>query len=148
MLFPSQFVNVKLLINTLHDAVSVPAAAIQRGPNGDYVYVVKDDDTVEMRPVTTDLTQKETTVVAKGLRAGEVVVTDGVDKLRDGAAVSVRHPGDIEDTSAPASRTAATAATEATGAAPRAGRGARRGNAPGPQRPGANASGGSARGSQ
>ncbi len=90
-LFPSQFVNVRMLVNTLKEAVSVPAAAVQRGPNDNsYVYVVQPDESVEMRQITPGLTQEETTVIDHGLKAGEMVVTDGVDKLRDGTKVIVR----------------------------------------------------------
>jgi multidrug efflux system membrane fusion protein len=89
-LFPNQFVNARLLIDTIRDTVLVPTAAIQRSPQATFVYVVKSDRSVEMRNVTLKLTEGETTAVASGLTAGETVVTDGVDKLQQGTKVSPR----------------------------------------------------------
>jgi multidrug efflux system membrane fusion protein len=92
-LFPNQFVNARLLVDTIHNAVIVPTPAIQRGPDSTYVYVVKgdgDNKTVEARNVTPGVSEGENTVVSSGLAAGEVVVTDGVDKLTAGAKVSQR----------------------------------------------------------
>ena len=87
-LFPNQFVNVKLLVNTLHNQIVVPAAAIQRGASGTFVYVVNTGDhTVSMRTVTLGQTQEDKVAVAKGLNAGDTVVVDGADRLRDGATV-------------------------------------------------------------
>jgi membrane fusion protein, multidrug efflux system len=88
-LYPNQFVNVRLLVDTLRRAVLVPTAAIQRSPQSTYVYVVKPDSTVEMRTVEVQMTEGDTTAVAKGLAAGEVVVVDGVDKLQPGTAVAL-----------------------------------------------------------
>jgi multidrug efflux system membrane fusion protein len=92
-LFPNQFVNARLLVDTIHNAVIVPTPAIQRGPDSTYVYVVKGekgDQTVESRNVTPGVSEGENTVVTSGLAADEVVVTDGVDKLTGGAKVVVR----------------------------------------------------------
>lgn len=89
-LFPNQFVNVRLLLDVDEDAVVVPAAAVQRGPQGTYVYVVKADQTVEVRPVSVGPTEGGQTSITKGVAPGEVVVTDGVDKLRAGTAVRVK----------------------------------------------------------
>jgi multidrug efflux system membrane fusion protein len=89
-LFPNQFVNVRLLLDVRPDATIVPAAAIQRGPKGPFVYVVKADQTVEARPVTIGLTEGSDTSIDSGLSPGEVAVVDGADKLRPGAAVEVR----------------------------------------------------------
>jgi multidrug efflux system membrane fusion protein len=89
-LFPNQFVNVRLLLDVLKGATLVPTTAIQRGPNGTYVYVVKADKTVEMRPVTLGVTAGNQAAIASGLAAGEVAVVDGADKLRTGTAVEVR----------------------------------------------------------
>jgi membrane fusion protein, multidrug efflux system len=88
-LWPGQFVNVRVLIDTLRQVVVVPTAAIQRGPNGTFVYVVKDDNTVTVRRVT--LTQQDDvrTVVATGLQAGERVVTTGFARLTEGSQVAV-----------------------------------------------------------
>jgi membrane fusion protein, multidrug efflux system len=92
-LFPNQFVNVQLLVRTLDNVVTVPTAAIQRGsPNGQpgsYVYVVKDDDTVAVQAITTGPTDGSMTAVNSGLSAGQRVVVDGADRLRDGLHVNV-----------------------------------------------------------
>lgn len=86
-LFPNQFVNVRLIIDTLEDAVVVPSAAIQRGAPGIYVYVVQEDHRVALRVVTLGPVQGERTVVQSGVAASESVVIDGVDNLRDGIKV-------------------------------------------------------------
>ena len=91
-LFPNQFVNVRLLVDTLHRTVLIPTAAIQRSPQATYVYVVKPDSTVEMRTVDVQLTEGDTTSVQKGVSAGEVVVVDGVDKLQPGTLVALAKP--------------------------------------------------------
>lgn len=91
-LFPNQFVNAKLLVDTLHQAVIIPTAALQRGPQGTYVYVVKPDRTVELRPVAVQATEGDATAIQTGLKAGEMVVTDGMEKLRPGSAVSLAKP--------------------------------------------------------
>jgi multidrug efflux system membrane fusion protein len=89
-LFPNQFVNARLLVNTIQHAIIVPAAAIQRGPQRTFVYVVTAGNTVESRDVAVSMTDDDQSVVASGLAAGEVVVTDGVDRLQPGGSVSVR----------------------------------------------------------
>ena len=86
-LFPNQFVNARLLVNTLHGTVTVPAAALQRSPQSTFVYVVKPDKTVEVRNVIVALTEGEDAAIQSGLTAGEQVVVDGVDKLHQGAKV-------------------------------------------------------------
>ena len=87
-LFPNQFVNARLLLETKKGATVVPAAAIQRGPQGTtFAYVVKPDKTVEVRPVKVALTQGNFAVVASGVTPGEQVVTDGQDKLQGGSRV-------------------------------------------------------------
>jgi multidrug efflux system membrane fusion protein len=86
-LFPNQFVNARLLVNTLHNAVTVPTAAIQRSPQSTFVYVVKPDKTVEVRNVTVQLSEGNDTSLEAGVQPGEQVVVDGVDKLRPGAKV-------------------------------------------------------------
>jgi multidrug efflux system membrane fusion protein len=88
-LWPGQFVNVRLLVDTLKSVVVAPAEAIQRGPNGPYVYVVTSDDTVSMRQVTITRQDEKHAVIADGLTAGEKVVTSGFGRLKDGATVSV-----------------------------------------------------------
>jgi membrane fusion protein, multidrug efflux system len=88
--FPNQFVNARLLVDTISHAVIVPSAAIQRGPQATFVYVVTPGNTVESRNVTVSLTDGDETAVASGLSAGDVVVTDGVDRLQPGAHVAAR----------------------------------------------------------
>jgi membrane fusion protein, multidrug efflux system len=90
-LFPNQFVNIRLLVDTVKDAIVVPVAAIQRGQPGTFVYRVKPDDTVEVRVVETGATDGEKIAVVKGLAIGDEVVIDGTDRLRDGA--KIRRPG-------------------------------------------------------
>jgi multidrug efflux system membrane fusion protein len=101
-LFPNQFVNPRLLIDTLKGVVLVPNAAIQRSTQSTFVFVVKEDQTVDARPVEVRLTEGDTTVVAKGLAAGETVVTEGVDKLQAGAKVEASRPGAPAPAGAPA----------------------------------------------
>jgi len=86
-LFPNQFVNVRLLADTVKDAVVVPVAAIQRGQPGTFVYLAKADDTVEIRVVELGATDGEKVAILRGLRVGDQVVIDGVDRLRDGAKI-------------------------------------------------------------
>lgn len=88
-LFPNQFVNVKLMLDTLHDATVIPASALQRGANGLFVYVIGDDDRVSVRNVKTGVSEGDRVQVIDGLRPGERVVTDGSDRLRDGSKVTV-----------------------------------------------------------
>jgi multidrug efflux system membrane fusion protein len=88
-LFPNQFVNARLRIETRHGATLVPTAAIQRGTPGTYFYVVGADRTVSVRPVVLGPTSGEIVAVDKGLSPGEQVVTDGTDKLRQGAKVEL-----------------------------------------------------------
>ena len=119
-LFPSQFVNARLLLDTIHDAVLVPTNAVQNGPQGQFVYVVRKSaaqpeaagatpapgdeksdaakparttaDTVTIRNVTTGVSSGTDIVISKGLQAGEVVVTDGTEHLREGSKVTVPPP--------------------------------------------------------
>jgi membrane fusion protein, multidrug efflux system len=88
-LFPNQFVNARLLVNTLRNAVVVPVAALQRSPQATYVYLVKPDKTVESRNVTVQLTEGDDATIGSGLQPGDMVVIDGVDKLRPGMKVDV-----------------------------------------------------------
>jgi membrane fusion protein, multidrug efflux system len=86
-LFPNQFVNVRLLVDTVKDATVVPVAAIQRGQPGIFVYLVKADDTVEIRVVELGATDGERVAITKGLQVGDQVVIDGTDRLREGAKI-------------------------------------------------------------
>ena len=92
-LFSNQFVNARLLVDTLRRVVIVPSAALQRSPQNTFVYVVKPDSTVEMRNVAIQLTQGDDTVIRQGVAAGEVVVIDGVDKLQQGSKVALNMAG-------------------------------------------------------
>lgn len=86
-LFPNQFVNVKLMLGTLKQALVVPSSAIQQGNAGAYVYLVGADSTVSVRAIEAGAAEAGVTVVNKGLNEGDQVVTDGLDKLRDGSKV-------------------------------------------------------------
>ena len=92
-LFPNQFVNVRLLLEVRKDAVIIPAPAIQRGPQGTFVYAVKGDQSAEVRPVTMGVTEGNDVSISAGLSPGDLVVVDGADKLQDGGKVEVRVPG-------------------------------------------------------
>ncbi|HZQ19745.1 MAG TPA: MdtA/MuxA family multidrug efflux RND transporter periplasmic adaptor subunit [Terriglobales bacterium] len=92
-LWPNQFVNVHLLLETQKNVTVVPSAAVQRGPQGDYVYVMKPDKTVEVRPVNTSVTQGSLSLIASGVTPGEMVVTDGQDKLQQGSRVEPHTQG-------------------------------------------------------
>ncbi|WP_295999864.1 efflux RND transporter periplasmic adaptor subunit [Rugamonas sp.] len=128
-LFPSQFVNVRLQLRTIKDAVMVPVTALRHGSNGDFVYVLKADKTVSLRPVTRGQATVDKIQIVTGLQVGEQVITEGADRLKDGAKVIL--PGDKPRgaggkggkgrgaADAPAAASAATAAnaTNATNAA-------------------------------
>jgi multidrug efflux system membrane fusion protein len=89
-LWPNQFVNIRLLLETKQNATTVPAAAIQRGSQGTFAYVVKPDNTVEPRVVKVGVTEGNLASIDSGLQPGEMVVTDGQDKLQPGAKVEVQ----------------------------------------------------------
>jgi len=91
-LFPNEFVNIHLLVDTLQNATLVPSPAVQDGAPGAYVYVVNPDDTVSVQNVTTGPTDGTNTVITKGVKPGDVVVTDGVDRLKDGSKISIAGP--------------------------------------------------------
>ncbi len=91
-LFPNQFVNIHLLLDVRKNSTIVPSVAVQRGPQGTFVYVVKTDKTVEARTVNVALTESNQSAIDSGLQVGEVVVTDGQDKLQNGAKVETRSP--------------------------------------------------------
>jgi multidrug efflux system membrane fusion protein len=118
-LFPSQFVNARLLVDTVTGAVVVPNAAIQLGAMGSFVYVVKDDNTVAVRKIVPGAADATRTVVTDGLAVGEKVVIDGADRLREGSKVKLAAPK------------ADGAAPGADGAAGGSGRGSGSGDGPG-----------------
>lgn len=89
-LWPNQFVNVRLLLETRKNALVIPSAAIQRGPQGTYVYTVKPDKTVDVRSISVSVSQDNMTAIASGIAPGDVVVTDGQDKLEAGSKVEPR----------------------------------------------------------
>lgn len=93
-LFPNQFVNARLLLEVKRGMTIVPSAAVQRGPKGTFVYVVKEDKTVAVRPVIVGATQGDDASITSGLTPEEVVVVDGTEKLREGSKVDVRNPGE------------------------------------------------------
>lgn len=112
-LFPNQFVNVDLLVNTLPSAIIIPSAAVQRGAPGTYVYVIGTDNTVSVRKIALGPSANDKVSITDGLKPGEKVVVDGADKLREGAKVTepdvsgapprpARQPG--EGPGAPAAR--------------------------------------------
>ena len=90
-LFPNQFVNARLLLDVKRGTTLVPSAALQRGPKGTFVYVVKDDQTVGVRPVTVGVAHGEEASIDQGLSPDELVVVDGTEKLREGSKVDVRN---------------------------------------------------------
>lgn len=92
-LFPNQFVNVRLRVETRKEALLIPLAALQRGTKGSFVYVVGPESAVSVRPVVPGPASGDVVAIEQGLAAGEQVVTDGLDKLREGAKVEVTTPG-------------------------------------------------------
>ncbi len=90
VLFPNQFVNVRLLLDTLRGATTLPVAAIQRGSQGTFVYLLRDDQTVTVRPVRLGPTEGNTVALLEGIQPGDQAVIDGTDKLREGAKVEVK----------------------------------------------------------
>jgi len=88
-LYPNEFVNVQLLVDTLHNAVLVPTPAVQTGAPGDYVFLVNADDTASVHKVTLGPSNGQYTAILSGLSAGQTVVTDGTDRLSDGAKIRV-----------------------------------------------------------
>ena len=104
-LFPNQFVNVRLLLDVMHDATIIPTSALERGSGGLFVYIVQADKTVAVRNIKTGPTEGERVAVTDGLQVGEVVVTSGADRLRDGSKVEL--PGDNPQPAANAQKPAA-----------------------------------------
>jgi multidrug efflux system membrane fusion protein len=89
-LWPGQFVKAEVVLGIEPEALSVPAPAVQLGPQGPYIFVVKDGNVAEVRPITISRTQVGESVVSRGLKAGEQVVTDGQLRLVNGATVTIK----------------------------------------------------------
>jgi multidrug efflux system membrane fusion protein len=89
-LWPGEFVHVRVLLNTRKNAVTIPAVALQRGPEGYYVWVVKPDETVEQRSITAQTVGEDTVIASKGLNAGETIVLEGQSRLDVGTRVAAR----------------------------------------------------------
>jgi multidrug efflux system membrane fusion protein len=92
LLFPNQFVNVRMVVETRADATLVPTAAIQRGALGTFVFLVRQDQTVSVTPVKVGATEGETTEIQSGVEPGNLVVVDGADKLREGSKIEMIDP--------------------------------------------------------
>jgi len=124
-LWPNQFVNIHLELATAKDALVIPAAAVQRGPDGNLAYVMNPDHKIAIQPVTIALTQGNIAVISSGLQEGEQVVTEGQDKLRAGSLVSPKMAPRTEapqsagapQSSSPAGRRSAAPASPASGPA-------------------------------
>jgi multidrug efflux system membrane fusion protein len=144
-LWPGQFVNIRVLINTLRQVVVVPTAAVQRGPDGTFVYVVKDDNTVSVRPVTVRQQDDLQAVIATGLMAAERVVTTGFGRLADGTKVEATSAEDAGQVSTdPSQRPARPAGGAPKGKGQGQGQGQRQqgaANVPGAVAPGTGAPG-------
>ena len=91
-LWPGEFVRIRILITTRKDAVTIPPVAVQRGPNGLYIWVVKPDNTVDQRSIETTPVNNDLTIVTKGITAGEQVVVNGQYRLDAGSRVDAKTP--------------------------------------------------------
>jgi membrane fusion protein, multidrug efflux system len=100
-LFPQQFVNIRLLVDSLADQLVVPNVAIQNGQQGTFVYAVDDQSRVHLKTVRAGITTETTTQILSGISEGEHVVVDGTDRLIEGAPVRVRQPGEVDAADGP-----------------------------------------------
>jgi multidrug efflux system membrane fusion protein len=118
MLFPNQFVNARLLVDVIHNATIVPTSAVLNGSIGQFVYVVKPDNTVTVRTVKVGPVDGERTSIASGLQVGERVVTDGSDRLKEGAKITIpaEHPAGASGASGASGAAGASWAAGASGA--------------------------------
>lgn len=91
-LWPNEFVNIRLLLDTQKNALTMPTAAVQRGNQGAFAFVVEPDDTVQVKPVKLGVTEGNLVAVEEGLKAGDMVVTDGQDRLQPNSRVEIRQP--------------------------------------------------------
>jgi multidrug efflux system membrane fusion protein len=105
-LFPNEFVNIKILVDTLTQAVLVPTPAVLSGAPGDYVYLANADNTVNVRKVTLGPSDGKNTAILSGLAVGDTVVIDGTDRLSDGAKISISAAKAAPDSAAPAAQSA------------------------------------------
>ena len=122
-LFPNQFVNARLLIDTKRQTLIVPAAAIQHSPTSAFVYRVRTDTSVEIKNVSTSVTEGDDVAVDQGLDPGDLVVIDGIDKLEQGSKVAVRKTGAPGGAMSSATSNQPSTAAPSPAAAPRTGRG-------------------------
>ena len=126
-LFPNQFVNIRLLLDTHKNVVIMPTAGVQRGVPGTFVYLVNPDNTVSVRKIELGITDGDNVEVKSGLQPGDKIVIDGADKLRDGAKINVRTEADTNVTPAGPSAGPSTGSSAAPAAAPdNAGKGGKR----------------------
>ncbi len=100
-LWPGQFASVRIMFPSLKDAVTVPSQAVQTGQKGEYVFVVKEDMTVDIRPVKTGARAEGAVVILAGLAAGEQIVTDGQIRLGPGAKIEIRKSGQTDPAKTP-----------------------------------------------
>ncbi len=121
-LYPQQFVNVLLLLDTLHGATLIPQSGVQRGAPGTYVYAVNADQTVSARKVTVGPGDANNVTITAGLKPGDMVVVDGSDKLKDGAKVLVRQSGAAHPGAGAAAGAGSDARTPAAGQRGQSGR--------------------------
>jgi membrane fusion protein, multidrug efflux system len=112
-LYPNQFVNIQLLLDTHKDVTTMPTAGVQRGVPGTFVYLVNSDDTVSVRKIELGVTDGDRVEVRSGLQPGDKIVVDGADKLRDGAKINVR--AEAPDPNAPAAAPGAAPGAEKAG---------------------------------
>lgn len=103
VLFPNQYLDARVLVDTEKNVVIVPVAAVQHGPDSTFIYVVKPDKSVEVRTITEGVEQGNSAVIEKGIKPGEMCVTDGVDKLQEGTRVVVRTPASTQQAAQEAS---------------------------------------------
>lgn len=128
-LWPGQFVNVRLLLNTLEQVVVVPTSAVQRGPDGTFVYVVGSDNKAAVRPVTIGLQDEKQTVLNAGVKVSELVVTTGFARLKDGAEVTVSPPEEAKPAASGSAQPSGAETASVNGATPTAAQGDLRGEA-------------------
>lgn len=115
-LWPGQFVNARLLVRTEHNALTVPAPAVQLGPNGSYVYKVQADQTVQMQPVTVAQSEANVAMISSGLGDGDKVVVDGQSRLQPGSKIQITSTVAVDNPAAAAAATPVAGAPAAQGA--------------------------------